>query len=249
MPITRILLLCSLCLAPALAAADEVRIAVAANFTPTLERLVELFASETGHRAILSSASTGKHYAQIRNGAGFDVFLAADDERPAQLERDGVGVAGSRFVYAEGRLVLWVPGSAALGDPAAFLAAGGYRRLAIAHPRLAPYGRAAQEVLQHWGLWDRLRERLVRGENVGQAFQFVATGNAEAGLVALAQVLAVDPSRRGSYRPIAAELHTPIAQQAMLLRPGAAAESFLDFLRGPRAAAEIRRDGYEVAGP
>lgn len=249
MPTTVFLLLCGLCLAPALVAADELRIAVAANFVPTLQRLSDIFASETGHRVLLSSASTGKHYAQIRNGAAFDIFLAADAERPELLEREGIGVAGSRFVYARGRLALWAPGFAAIDDAAAFLAAGRFRRFAIAHPRLAPYGRAAQQVLERWGLWDGLQSRLVRGENIGQTFQFVATGNAQAGLIALSQLLQVAEAERGGYQSIPEELHAPIVQQALQLRPGAAAESFLDFLRGGRAAAEIRDAGYLVAQP
>lgn len=237
-----------LCLLAGGVAAAEIRVAVATNFAPTLQRLAEAFTAATGHRLQISSASTGKHYAQIRNGAAFDIFLAADAERPARLEREGLGVAGSQFAYAEGRLALWAPAAAAIDDPAAYLAMGGFRHLAIAHPRLAPYGRAAQQVLQHWGLWEALQAKLVRGENVGQAFQFVATGNAQAGLVALSQVLARAQGARGSYRVIPARLHAPIAQHALLLRAGPPAEAFLRYLKGAPAVAEIRRDGYSVPG-
>jgi molybdate transport system substrate-binding protein len=248
LPIFRVLLmLCAVCLAPAVVA-GEVKVAVAANFAPTLERLAEDFTAQTGHRVVVSSASTGKHFAQIRNGAAFDVFLAADAERPARLERLGLGVTGSRFTYAQGRLVLWVPGAPPLDEPSHYLAEGGFERLAIANPRLAPYGAAARQVLERWGLWEGLRGRLVSGENVAQALQFVATGNAQAGLVALAQVLLLSPDLRDAYRLIPAELHAPIEQQALLLRPGAPAEAFLGYLRGERAAAQILQAGYAVPG-
>lgn len=228
--------------------AGEVRVAVAANFAATLQGLSEGFAAQTGHRVVASAASTGKHYAQISNGAVFDVFLAADAERPALLEQRGLGVAGSRFTYAQGRLVLWVPDGGSLGDPRSYLTAAGFRRLAIANPRLAPYGRAAQQVLEGWQLWGPLQDRLVSGENIAQALQFVASGNAQAGLVALAQVLALPADRRGSYRHIPSELHTPIEQQALLLRAGPAAEAFLDYLKGEQAAAQMLEAGYALAG-
>jgi len=228
--------------------AGEVRVAVAANFSTTLQRLAEGFAAQTGHRVIASSASTGKHYAQISNGAAFDIFLAADAERPALLEQRGLGVSGSRFSYAQGRLVLWVPDDGGLADPRDYLAAAAFRRLAIANPRLAPYGRAARQVLEGWQLWDRLQDRLVSGENIAQALQFVATGNAQAGLVALAQVLALPADQRGSYRPIPSGLHAPIDQQALLLRASPPAEAFLAYLKGAQAAAQMREAGYAVVG-
>lgn len=228
--------------------AGEVRVAVAANFATTLQRLAEGFTAQTGHRVIASSASTGKHYAQISNGAAFDIFLAADAERPALLEQRGLGVSGSRFSYAQGRLVLWVPDGEELGDPRDYLGAAVFRRLAIANPRLAPYGRAARQVLEGWQLWDRLQDRLVSGENIAQALQFVATGNAQAGLVALAQVLALPAGQRGSYRPIPSELHAPIDQQALLLRASPPAEDFLAYLKGEEAAAQMREAGYTIVG-
>jgi molybdate transport system substrate-binding protein len=221
----------------------EVRIAVAANFAPILEELAADFTARTGHRVLQSSASTGKHYAQIRNGAAFDLFLAADSERPRLLEQAGLGVPGTRFTYAEGRLVLWVPGARQLDDPRAYLAQAGFRHLAIANPRLAPYGLAAQQVLEHWGLWEPLRARLVRGENVGQAFQYVATGNAEVGLVALSLLRSL-PGDTGAHWLVPADLHDPVSQQALLLRRGEAAEAFLDYLVGEAAAAMIEQAGY-----
>lgn len=248
MPTVRQLTLFALSLLPAIAWSGEVRVAVAANFVPTLERLAADFGERTGHRVLASSASTGKHYAQIRNGAGFDVFLAADAQRPALVEQEGLGVAGTRFTYAQGRLALWVPGEAALPAPREYLEAARFRRLAIANPRLAPYGLAAQQVLERWQFWDRLQDRLVSGENVAQATQFVATGNAQAGLVALAQVLALAPDARGAYSPIPSGLHDPIDQQALLLRDSSAARAFIEYLRSDAAVARIREAGYLVPG-
>lgn len=243
---SRLLLLCLCCLTPFAASAGDVRVAVASNFAPTLQRLAADFTAQTGHRLLISSASTGKHYAQISNGAAFDVFLAADEARPKRLENEGHAVAGSRFDYAQGRLVLWVPGADAAQDVRAALTRATVRRLAIANPRLAPYGQAARQVLERWGLWTRLRPRLVRGENIAQAFQFVATGNAQAGLVALSQLLALDTSTRGAWHEIDAGLHAPIRQQAVLLRPGAAAEAFLTYLRGSRARTIVVQAGYAL---
>lgn len=226
--------------------AAEVRVAVAANFAATLHTLAEDFSSATGHRVMVSSGSTGKHYAQIRNGAAFDVFLAADSARPERLEAEGIGIANSRFTYAIGRLVLWVPGQRELGPPEQYLRNADFRHLAIANPRLAPYGLAAEQALRAWQLWERLQPKVVRGENIAQAFQFVATGNASAGLVALPSLLAAGHPVAGSYRVIPPELHQPIDQQALLLRRGEAAEAFLRYLRGGAAAALIRSAGYEV---
>ncbi len=246
LPMLRTLMLSLCCLACSVAPADPVRVAVAANFAPTLKRLADDFIAQTGHRLLISSASTGKHYAQIRNGAAFDVFLAADTARPKRLEVEGHAVTGSRFDYALGRLVVWLPGLDAVDDARAALIDPQVRRLAIANPRLAPYGLAARQVLEAWGLWSEVQPRLVRGENVGQAFQFVATGNAQAGLVALSQLLGLDASARGAYREIAAGLYAPIRQQAVLLRAGPAAESFLAYLRAPRARAIIGAAGYAL---
>ncbi len=242
------LALCGICVLPWAAGADTVRVAVAANFAPTLQALAAGFEAASGHRLLIASASTGKHYAQIRNGAAFDVFLAADVERPRRLEREGLGVPGSRFDYAIGRLALWVPGAARIDDPQALLASVPPRRLAIASPRLAPYGVAAREVLDGWGLWSRLQPRLVRGENIAQAFQFVATGNAAAGLVALSQLLTFTDATPDSYRVIDGAAHAPIRQQALLLRRGAAAEAFVAYLRGDAATALIRAAGYALPG-
>lgn len=231
------------------AGAEEVRVAVAANFARTLDALAPAFAEATGHRLVPSAGSTGALYAQIVQGAPYDVFLAADAERPRRLEEAGAAVAGSRFTYAVGRLVLWTReegladgGRARLGDPG--------RRVAIAEPALAPYGAAARAVLVRLGLWDGLRPRLVRGRDVGQTFQFVATGNADAGFVARSQVVAGPFAGRGSAWLVPSDWHDPIEQQAVLLgtaaeRPGSRA--FLAWLRSAEARAILERDGYGTA--
>lgn len=226
------------------ARAGEVHVAVATNFAKTARALAGAFAAETGHRAVVSDGSTGKLYAQIVNGAPFEVFLAADAERPRRLEAEGRAVAGTRFPYALGRLVLWSPDAARITGADA-LEREDFRRLAIASPELAPYGAAARALLEQLGLWEHLQRRLVRGEDVGQAFQFVATGNAELGLVALSQV----SGRGGSQWIVPPDRYPPIEQQAVLLAPGRsdpAARAFLDFLRGDAARAQIERAGYGV---
>jgi len=233
------------CILPSTVSAAAVRAAVAANFAGTLKELARGFEAETGHRVQISSGSTGKHYAQIRNGAAFDVFLAADSIRPARLESEGVGVAGSRFTYAVGRLALWVPGSRPPAAPEEYLGTADIRRLAIANPRLAPYGQAAREALEAWQLWVPMQPRLVLGENAAQAFQFVATGNAPVGLVALSHLRAAGVPDT-AFRLVPDGLHQPIRQQALLLRSGVAAEAFLQYLQGDGAVSLIRAAGYLV---
>lgn len=233
-------------LLPATAESDSLHVAVASNFQPTMELLVRDFEDLTGHQLSVSYGSTGKHYAQILHGAPFGVFLAADAERPRRLEAEGLAVAGSRFTYAIGRLVLWSPRPGQLEDGARALAEGEFRFLAIANPLTAPYGLAAEQVLQRLGLWASLQSRIVRGENIGQAFAYVKSGNAELGFVALSQLAGVDESERGSMWLVPEELHDPIEQQAVQLADSEAARAFLDFLRGERAAAVIRAKGYAL---
>ena len=229
-------------LAPAVAPAGEVHVAVATSFAATARALAGPFRAETGHDVVTSEGSTGKLYAQIVHGAPYQVFLAADAERPRRLEEQGLAVAGSRFAYARGRLVLWsrAPGRATGPDA---LAEGRVRRLAIASPELAPHGVAAREALVALGRWEALAPHLVRGQDVGQAFQFVATGNAELGLVALAQV----QDAGGSHWIVPQDLYTPVEHHAVLLARGRddpAAAAFLAFLRGPRARALVEAAGY-----
>lgn len=224
----------------------EIRVAVASNFSPALEHIARRFEAATGHRVIIVAGSTGKHYAQIRNGAPFDLFFAADVRRPRLLEEAGAAIPGSRFTYAIGRLVLWSPEPGYVDAGGEVLARPGLRHLAIANPRLAPYGAAAREVLEGLGFWALLRDRVVRGENIAQAYQFVASGNAELGLVARSQLVRPGRAREGSWWTVPKTLHGPIEQQALLLRDTEAARALLAFVRGEEAASVIRSFGYET---
>lgn len=229
--------------APGMLRADEAGVAAAANFAAAAQEIGALFAAATGHTARFSFGSSGQLYAQIVQGAPFDVFLAADRRYPQRLVNAGHAVAGSRFTYATGRLVLFSAGAVRV-DGRAILGRGDFTRLAIANPRLAPYGAAAGEVLVALGLAERLRPKLVYGNNVAQTYQFVSTGAAELGFVALAQVIG---RARGSRWLVPPELHSAIAQDAVLLQRGAgnaAASAFLEFLRGPAAAGVKARYGY-----
>lgn len=232
------------------ATAAEIRVAVAANFADCLEALAPDFADSTGHQLILSRGSTGKIFAQIKAGAPFDVFLAADSRRPAQLESEGLIMPGTRFTYAEGRLVLWVPLARPEENraPVDLLRSPDFQHLAIANPRLAPYGLAAKQVLQNLDLWENIQPRLVTGQSIGQAWQFVASGNAEVGLLAYAQIVATQPLR-GQWWKIDPPLHEPILQQAVALKntphPEAVVQ-LLNFLKGPEAHMIMIRFGYLV---
>ena len=228
------------------AMATEIRIAVASNFANAIRATVDRFETETGHRVMLAFGSTGKHYAQIRNGAPFDAFFAADVRRPELLEAEGLAVPGSRFTYAVGKLILWSPETAFVDSKGTILEHGEFRHLAIANPNLAPYGMAAREVLQARGLWDGLESRLVRGENIAQAFQFVASGNAQLGFVAWSQVKRPGHIVEGSYWDVPAALHTPIEQQAVLLIDTEAGRAFMSFMRSEKAIRIIRDHGYET---
>jgi len=232
-------------LAAGSALAGEARVAVASNFAATAKALEISFEQQTDHEVRLVFGSTGKHYAQIRNGAPVNVLLAADEWRPRLLEEEGVAVRGSRFTYARGRLVLWSSEAGYVDGEGRVLEEGDFRHLAIANPKLAPYGAAAQEVLETLDLWDQLGKRIVRGENIAQALQFVDSGNAELGFVAAAQV---SPERRtsGSRWVVPETLHSPIDQQAVLIRDEPAARDFLLFLGSDEAKEIIRRSGYEV---
>jgi molybdate transport system substrate-binding protein len=226
------------------AAADEVKVAVATNFVGAMSALVERFEATSGHTVLVSSGSTGGHYAQIKNGAPFDAFFAADTERPRLLEAEGVAVPGSRFLYAVGRIALWSNRTAYVDADGRILATGGFRHLAIANPNLAPYGAAAREVLMARGLWDRLQPRLVTGQDVGQTYSFVQTGNAELGFVAWAQLRQPDHAIEGSYWLAPESMHGPIEQEAVLLRDLPAARALTEFVKSPAAREIIRSYGY-----
>lgn len=219
----------------------ELRIAVASNFKEPATELVKRFQERTGRNVTVTLGSTGKLYAQIRNGAPFAVFLAADAERPELLEKEIAAARGSRFTYAVGKLVLWSP-DPKLVDNGGKVLESDFGKLAIANPKLAPYGAAAEEVLRKRGLWDKVERRLVRGENIGQTFQFVSTGNAELGFVALSQA----KGRIGSLWEVPKELYTPIEQQAVLLSGDEGAREFLEFLKSEEAKELIREFGYDT---
>lgn len=226
------------------AAAGNVQVAVAANFTEPAKEIARAFEARTGHKAILSFGASGQFYAQIAKGAPYQVFLSADGERPLKAEAEGLAVLGSRFTYATGRLVLWSRTSGLVDGRGAVLSRGGFDKLAIADPRTAPYGEAAIETLRGLKLYDRLAPRIVQGASITQALQFVRTGAAEVGFVALSQVI---DDKTGSRWIVPETLHAPIAQQAVLLKIGAAdpaAVAFMAYLKGPQARAIIRRYGY-----
>ena len=239
-----------------LAAAAEPRVvtvAVASNFKVTAAELAVVFEAETGHRVRLSAGSTGKLYAQIVNGAPFDVFLAADAERPRLLAESGLGIETSRFTYATGSLVLWFADPATAGRDCRKLLDGGLNGwLAIANPELAPYGRAAREFLVKAGYWALLEDRLAVGESIAQAFQFVATANAEAGLLALSQTIQrTRMAPRGCVCQVPRSMHAPIEQQAILLDRAAgnpAAVALLEFLQNKAAREIIAAHGYPPTG-
>ena len=229
--------------------AAEVTVAVAANFAAPMQKIAQLFEQETGHKALLSLGSTGGFFAQIKNGAPFQVLLAADDETPLRLEKEGLGVAGSRFTYATGKLVLWSNQPGLVDDKGEVLKSGKFTRMAIANPKLAPYGAAAIEAMTKLGVLQALQPKLVLGENIAQAYQFVASENAQLGFVALSQVLSEGKISQGSGWVVPASLHAPIQQDAILLNKGAdspAAKALMAFLRGDKAQALIRNFGYAL---
>lgn len=237
------------CLIAAPVQAGEVSVAVAANFTDATRDIVPLFEKASGHTLKVSFGSTGKLYAQIEHGAPFEVFLAADSKRPQKAEAEELAVEGSRFTYAQGKLALWSSRAGLFADAEAYLREAPFQRAAIANPKTAPYGLAAQQVMEQLGVWAQLQRKLVRGDSIAQTFQFVATGNTEVGFVALSQVKAWK-GEGGTLWAIPQAYYAPIEQQAVLLKRGAdneAARAFLDFLQGDEARAVIRAYGYGVA--
>ena len=230
---------------PALSAA-ELHVAVASNFSGVMKVIAARFEAQSGHRVILSFGSTGKHYAQIKNGAPFDLFFAADAHRPELLEQAQIASPGSRFTYAIGRVVLWSPSADYVDGQGDILNSGRYRYLAIANPILAPYGKAAREVLETRGLWADLNRRMVRGENIAQTFQFVSSGNAELGFVAYSQIRSSGRTIKGSVWVVPQALYTPIKQQAVLLREGEAARALMAFVRSDGMRRIIQEHGYDI---
>ncbi|WP_372826481.1 molybdate ABC transporter substrate-binding protein [Polaromonas sp.] len=228
--------------------AGDVQVAVAANFTAPMKIIAADFEKDTGHKVVLTFGATGRFYAQITNGAPFEVFLSADDDAPKKLEQAGAAVSGSRFTYATGKLALWSAQPGLVDAQGEVLKKGNFRKLAIAAPKLAPYGAAAMETIRQLGLQAALAPKLVTGESIGQAFSFVATGNAEIGFVALSQVVEGGKLRSGSAWLVPDNLHAPIRQDAALLTRGKdnpAARQLMAFLKTNKARAVIRSFGYQ----
>ncbi|QVN04307.1 molybdate ABC transporter substrate-binding protein [Pseudomonas rhodesiae] len=229
--------------------ADEVQVAVAANFTAPIQALAASFEQDTGHKLVASYGATGQFYTQIKNGAPFEVFLSADDSTPQKLENEGDTVKGSRFTYAVGTLALWSPQAGYVDANGEVLKRNQFKHLSIANPKAAPYGLAATQVLAKQGLSDQVKDKLVEGQNITQAYQFVSTGNAELGFVALSQIYKDGKVTRGSAWIVPAALHDPIKQDAVILNKGkdsAAAKALVEYLKGPKAAAVIKSYGYEL---
>lgn len=231
------------------ARADEVQVAVAANFTAPIKEIATAFEKDTGHKVVASFGPTGGFYAQIKNGAPFDVFLAADDTTPEKLEKEGDIAPGSRFTYAIGKLVLWSAKPGYVDDKGEVLKRNAFSHLSIGNPKTAPYGLAGTQVLEKMGLAKELTPKIVEGSNITQAYQFVATGNAELGFVALSQVYKNGKITEGSAWIVPANLYEPIRQDAVVLKRAqnnAAAKSLVGYLKGPKAAAIIRSYGYDL---
>lgn len=229
--------------------AGEVSVAVASNFTAPMKIIAQAFERDTGHKAILSFGATGQFYAQIKNGAPFAVLLAADDETPARLEREGVAVAGTRFTYATGKIVLWSKKADLVDAKGEILKTGKFDKLALANPKLAPYGAAAMQILEKMNLTKQLGPKLVEASNIGQTFQFVSSGNAALGFVALSQVFENGKLKEGSGWVVPSNLYSPIKQDAVLLTSGkanGAAQALLQYLRSDKAKAIIVSFGYDL---
>lgn len=229
--------------------AAEVLVAVAANFAAPMQKIAPLFEQDTGHKAILSFGATGSFYAQIKNGGPFQVLLSADDETPLKLEKEGLGIVGSRFTYATGKLVLWSKQPGKVDDAGHILKAGNFQRLAMANPKLSPYGMAAQETLAKLDLLQTVQPKIVQGDNIAQTYQFVFTENAQLGFVALSQVFADGKIAQGSAWVVPSHLHSPLQQDALLLNAGKnnpAAQALMNYLKSDKAKNIIKAYGYAV---
>ncbi|MDR0933480.1 MAG: molybdate ABC transporter substrate-binding protein [Burkholderiaceae bacterium] len=243
------LMLAFLLISAPMACAETVNVAVAANFAEPMKMIARAFEKDSSHQVTISSGSTGRIYAQIRNGAPYDVFLAADDKTPIRLEKEHAIVSGSRFTYAIGTLALWSAKSGYVDAHGNILKAGSWKYLAIASPRLAPYGLAAEETLTRLDLWDAVQNRLVTGANIAQAYQFAETGNAELGFVALSQIWRDGKLKSGSAWIVPETYYNPIRQDAVILTHGkdnAAAKALMAWLKTESAQNIIRSFGYRL---
>ncbi|WP_405123551.1 molybdate ABC transporter substrate-binding protein [Pseudomonas sp. M20] len=231
------------------AQADEVQLAVAANFTAPIQAIAADFEKDTGHKLVAAYGATGQFYTQIKNGAPFEVFLSADDTTPEKLEKEGDTVKGSRFTYAIGTLALWSAKEGYVDAKGEVLKNNEYQHLSIANPKAAPYGLAATQVLEKLKLTEATKAKIVEGQNITQAYQFVSTGNAELGFVALSQIYKDGKVSSGSAWIVPASMHDPIKQDAVILNKGkdnAAAKALVEYLKGPKAAAVIKSYGYQL---
>lgn len=229
--------------------AGEVQVAVAANFTKPMEKIAEDFFKATDHKAVLSFGATGKFVEQIKQGAPFEVLLAADQKNPIKLENEQLAVPGSRYTYAIGKLVLWSAKPDLVDDKGDVLKTGGFEHIAIADPKTAPYGKAAMKVMEKLGMLDALKPKMVQGESIAQAKEFVSSGNAELGFVALSQVIKDGKIAEGSGWMVPQDLYAPLYQDAILLKTGennAAAKALMDYLKTEPAQAVIKAYGYEL---
>ena len=229
--------------------ADEVPIAVAANFTAPMQKIAAEFEKDSGHKVVAAFGSTGKFYAQIKNGAPFEVLLTADDETPTRLVTENAAVAGTQFTYAVGKLVLWSAKPGVVDAAGEVLKKGDFEHIALADPKLAPYGAAAVQAMKALGVYDALAAKVVTAENITQSYQFISSGNAQLGFVALSQVLK-DGKIEGSSWLVPAKLYHPIRQDAVILEKGkgkSAAEALMKFLKGDKAKAIIKSYGYELS--
>lgn len=231
----------------ATAHADEVQVAVAANFTGPMQVISVLFERDTGHKASLAYGATGKFYAQIANGAPFQVLLAADDETPAKLVKEGHAVAGTAFTYAIGTLVLWSADAKLVDAKGEVLKKGGFKHLSLANPKTAPYGAAGMQVMSKLGVAESIKPLIVQGENISQTHQFISTGAAELGFVAYSQVIKNGAIGSGSGWIVPTNLYDPIRQDAVILAKGKdkpAAIALMNYLKGEKALAVIKSFGY-----
>jgi molybdate transport system substrate-binding protein len=237
----------AICVFSLVARADDISVATAANFIAPLQMIAALFERDTGHKVMTSYGSTGKFYSQIANGAPFDILLAADDETPAKMEKEGLAVVGTHFTYAVGKLVLWSADTKFVDNKGAILKDGGFKHLSIANPKTAPYGTAAVQAMTKLGLLEKLQPTFVQGDSITQAYQFIATGSAELGFVAYSQVIKDGKIGSGSGWFVSPELYDPILQNAVLLIKGKdkpAAQAFLNYLKTEKAKEVIRSFGY-----
>ena len=226
--------------------AQEVRIAVASNFKNAMSLIVEAYGELSGNKVVVSYGSTGKHYAQLINGAPIDIFYAADDYRPKLLEQKGIAVANTRFTYALGKLILWTSLQGNVGLIQDVLINNDFRYLALANPKLSPYGQAAYQVLSNLGLVNQLKGKVIQGENIAQTFQFVDSRNADLGFVAYSQIVHRDNANQASYWAVPQELHQPIVQQAIMINDTKASNAFFDFTKSEKAREIIHQAGYEL---